>query len=667
MKNASASVKRIVCLSLLALAAPAVFGAQNFIFKNSAPITLNDSGRSLVVTQAVTYPSTITVSGLSGKSVSKVTVTLNGFSHTWPDDVDILLVGPTGTNIILLSDTGAGFDATGLSLTFDDNAAGAGPDATALASGTYRPSNFGTAETFPSPAPAASAATNLSVFNGTDPNGVWSLYVVDDEGVDVGSISGGWSLALTISTTASNAQPGSLVISEFRLRGPNGANDEFVEICNTNDVGHIVNSVDGSAGYALAASDGVTRFVIPNGTEIPAHGHYLGINSAGYSLASHPAGSGTTATGDATYTSNILDNAGIALFRTATPANFVLTNRLDAVGSTSEANTLYKEGSGYPALTPFSIDCAFYRNLTNGSLSGIPKDTGNNANDFLFVDSNGTSAGAGQRLGAPGPENLSSPIRLPRGPSLVRTLLDSSEALSDEPNHARDLTSIPAQNSTYGKLLLRRKFINYSGNSLTRLRFRVVDLSTFPTSSGAADMRPISSTNVVVPVNGIDTTVFGATLEQPPSQPNGGGFNSTLAVTNISAATPLANAGSVNVQFAFGLQQEGSIRLALIPETLPAAASDVWFISGSTYSNADWEVTVRPTVVDVYPTITPDLKVRFTTVPGRLYQLERRSDVAAGVWTSTDAPYVGTGYLLEATHAGGKSLPFQFYRERILP
>ena len=37
----------------------------------------------------------------------------------------------------------------------------------------------------------------------------------------------------------------------------------------------------------------------------------------------------------------------IALFSTANPANFTLTTRLDAVGSTSEANTLFKEGDGY--------------------------------------------------------------------------------------------------------------------------------------------------------------------------------------------------------------------------------------------------------------------------------------------------------------------------------
>src|SRR5688500_16563747 len=217
-----------------------------------------------------------------------------------------------------------------------------------------------------------------------------------------------------------------LIISEFRVRGPNGANDEFIEIYNNSGADHTV--AGGGTGYAVAASNGVARCVIPNGTVIPNRGHYLCVNSVGYSLASYPAGNGTTATGDATYTTDIPDNAGIAIFNTSVGANFVLANRLDAVGSTSEANTLYKEGTGYPALTPFSIDYSFYRKIvgtcTNapnncGLVSGsfpiedtvtAVQDTNNNAADFVFVDTNGTSAGAGQRLGAPGPENLSSPI-----------------------------------------------------------------------------------------------------------------------------------------------------------------------------------------------------------------------------------------------------------------
>jgi len=137
-----------------------------------------------------------------------------------------------------------------------------------------------------------------------------------------------------------------LIISEFRLRGPSGANDEFVEVYNNSGADHTVAAAvtDGSGdGYAVVASDGVVRCVIPNGTVIPNRGHYLCANSTAYSLSSYPAGNGTTATADATWTSanDIPDNAGIALFNNSVGGgNFSLANRLDAVGSPSEANTL---------------------------------------------------------------------------------------------------------------------------------------------------------------------------------------------------------------------------------------------------------------------------------------------------------------------------------------
>lgn len=68
----------------------------------------------------------------------------------------------------------------------------------------------------------------------------------------------------------------------------------------------------GGTGYALVASDGVARFVIPNGTVIPNRGTDLGVNSLGYNLGTYPAGNGTFATGDATYTLDTPLNAGIA-------------------------------------------------------------------------------------------------------------------------------------------------------------------------------------------------------------------------------------------------------------------------------------------------------------------------------------------------------------------
>jgi hypothetical protein len=396
------------------------------------------------------------------------------------------------------------------------------------------------------------------------------------------------------------------VISEFRLRGPNGVNDEFIEIYNDSAADHTVAAISGT-GYGIAASDGILRCTIPNGTVIPARGHFLCTNSVGYSYSAYPSGNGTTATGDATYAVDIADNAGIALFNNNIVANFSVANRFDAVGSTSEADTTYKEGTGYPALTPFSIEYSWSRdecgkqgiNTSFGACpsGGLLLDTDNNAADFIFNDTNGTSAGGGQRLGAPGPQNLSSPIH--GGGSFSEASLDPCGALEGgSANFARDFTSVPAQNSTFGTIDVRRTFTNHTGAPVTRLRYRIVDLTTFPAPSGFADLRPLTSADTVVTVDrapcGAGTsnvTVTGTTLDvdnTAPStgQPNGGGWNSSWSSNSVTLGTPLANGASIDVRFLMGLQQTGRFKLGLLVETLPSGSNAVFQISGCTDSGA---------------------------------------------------------------------------------
>src|SRR5438552_11320661 len=142
------------------------------------------------------YPSKIPVANLP-TNPSKVTVTLSGISHTYPDDVDVLLVGPGGQKVVLMSDAGGDVGINNVTLIFDDAAASNLPDGSAIGSGTYKPTDFVIGDIFPSPAPAGPYGTALAVFNGLNPNGTWSLYVLDDEAGDSGSIGGGWSLNFT--------------------------------------------------------------------------------------------------------------------------------------------------------------------------------------------------------------------------------------------------------------------------------------------------------------------------------------------------------------------------------------------------------------------------------------------------------------------------------------
>jgi hypothetical protein len=330
-----------------------------------------------------------------------------------------------------------------------------------------------------------------------------------------------------------------LIISEFRLRGPNGALYEFIEIYNRANTALTIASATGS-GFGVVASDGVLRCTIPNATVIPAHGHFLCVNTAGYSLGGYPAGPGAAATGDAGYTLDIPDNAGIAIFNNNAGA-YGSGTRLDSVGSTAEANTLYREGSGYPALTALDIEYSLTRRLSANTYV----DSNVNKADFLFVDTNGTSAGFGGKRGAPGPENLSSPVTLAGTATLTVSRLDECDGVFSGPNRVRHLASSPSNNSTYGTIDLRTTWTNNTGANITRLRFRVLDLSSLPAAAGAADLRPITAPGILSTVDrapcGTGVTnvqVRGTVLETPPSQPEAGGLNSSLSVGVVTPAAP---------------------------------------------------------------------------------------------------------------------------------
>jgi hypothetical protein len=166
-------------------------------------ITINTIGN------ASPYPATTNVTGLTG-TITKVTVQLTNFNHTFPDDVAMLLANGNGQKVILMADSGGGSGGacpvSGLSILFDDVGV-AMPDSCSLTSGTYRPT-VGTLAgpegvafggTFPAPAPAPAYATTLAAFNGTSPNVSWDLYVFDDASSDGGSI-GTWSLCIATTT-----------------------------------------------------------------------------------------------------------------------------------------------------------------------------------------------------------------------------------------------------------------------------------------------------------------------------------------------------------------------------------------------------------------------------------------------------------------------------------
>lgn len=193
MLSAARIPSAVRCLTfLLALAmflgVPTGVQASTITFTNTGTIVIPTLGA------ASPYPSEI-VAAISGP-VTNVTASIIGFSHSSITDVDILLVAPDNTRVQLMSFVGTGA-VSNVNYTFTDGNPSM-PFIGAPPSGTYAPTPFHFVA-YPAPAPGLPYGTTMSAFNGIDPNGTWSLYVVDRFSGDAGSIRSGWELTITTS------------------------------------------------------------------------------------------------------------------------------------------------------------------------------------------------------------------------------------------------------------------------------------------------------------------------------------------------------------------------------------------------------------------------------------------------------------------------------------
>ncbi|MGC4101450.1 M36 family metallopeptidase [Ferruginibacter sp.] len=174
-----------------------VVGVTTNSFTSTTSITIPGTGTGAGTgSPANPYPSTIAVSGLPTTGVTVKSVTLTGLTHTFPADMDIALVSPTGQVVMLMSDAGGGNAISGVNYTFDD-AAGGNMTTGLNATGIYKPTDLGgVADPFPGGPTTPVGSFPLSTFTG-NPNGNWGLYIVDDAGGDVGTLSGGFSITFS--------------------------------------------------------------------------------------------------------------------------------------------------------------------------------------------------------------------------------------------------------------------------------------------------------------------------------------------------------------------------------------------------------------------------------------------------------------------------------------
>jgi subtilisin-like proprotein convertase family protein len=303
------------------------------------------------VGNASPYPATVAVSGLPVSGATVKSVTINGFSHSFPSDVDMVLQSPTGVNVILMSDAGGGNDAINANLIFSDAAATVLPGT--IVTGTFKPTNIGTPDNWPAPGPGSltQATPTLSSFTG-DPNGSWKLFIVDQFGGDPGVITS-WSINFDagfgttwtpVSGLFLDAQAtipytaGTLATTVYFVQSPT------VQTNYTYTVANVGACTSGTSTVTVTVNPLPTIAVTPNNQCSPVTLTATG-NSSSYSWS--PA-AGLSATTGATVV--------------ATPSlntTYTVTGTISGTGCTNSANVTVNATPSAPVITPASISiCA---------------------------------------------------------------------------------------------------------------------------------------------------------------------------------------------------------------------------------------------------------------------------------------------------------------------
>lgn len=304
--------------------------------------------------------STIAVNGLG--NIVSVSVRIPNISHTYYDDLDIMLISPTGQRIILMSDAGGNNDGNGnRNYNFTQGGVVLSDSEQPTPSENVSPTNYvdGNGDTYPEGNPTI---TQMNQFTG-NPNGNWILRVIDDTYQDTGCLIGGWSI--TITDNVSYCVPSSTSSTSF--------------IRSISTVGTLTdNSFTGLPNYANNGYGNYSSTTIAS--QIPGAGINFNIELGGNGQAirayvdwnndgifnettelSYSSG-GTTLTGGTTF--------GIIVPPTQTPGNYRIRIRTRESATINPCSSL---GSGEAEDYTIAViaDCAAkITSVTNGSACG---------------------------------------------------------------------------------------------------------------------------------------------------------------------------------------------------------------------------------------------------------------------------------------------------------
>ena len=336
-------------------------------------------------------------------------------------------------------------------------------------------------------------------------------------------------VTVTAEGGTSAANPGdqftylALIIRQFRLSGPNGAGDQYVELYNPSTSVTIDNlsswqlAYDGGSVYLTgAASLGPRQAYLIAGPDYSLSGLALPDQTLSSPI---PEISGVEGTGGL----QLIDPNG---------------NPLEAVG-TSGASTGYFSGTPLTGPASPSDDYTYSRVESNGA----PIDTGNNASDFVIDDPGATMAGSVD--GVPDPSDMASPVW--NNLNTYSDLVDTSVSASTSPNQ----TYVAG---TPGTLTIDRTITNTGSSTMNTMELYISTMSVAGQNvTGQAELEVQDSTGGTVSTVccGGSVDVSGLTMLQS----DGGGIGTLLSVPLPGGG--LAPGSSISVTFSFKVLATG--------------------------------------------------------------------------------------------------------------
>ena len=343
-----------------------------------------------------------------------------------------------------------------------------------------------------------------------------------------------------------NAYSGEVVISQFRLSGPDGANDQYVELYNTGAAVSL-------AGFTLAAGSGASVTVPDSAPVLPADQTYL-IAGDGYSLSASPDQSAA--------------NLGSDGLRVTAPDGTVV----DAVGPAG-APAGFFSGTPLPAFDETSPGPADQYAWVRIEVAGVPHDSGSNAADFTLVSTTGgVVGGVKSALGSPSPRASVSPSQT--NGAVQSVLLDPATPAPDAPN-------LFYTKGSPGLLTVERTITNTSTDDLTTAEIHITSLSeangapepgvaSQPAQPAALRIIDPAAATSTVTVGGNPVTVQNLSVDAPAGGSPGGGVGSTLSVP--LPAGGLVPGASVNIAFTFAVDNGGRYWFGYDVDVLTEAA-----------------------------------------------------------------------------------------------